>query len=103
MKKAERDANEPLIVSELRARGHLVQPLAQGDGVPDLLVAVDGVGPLVLLEVKDGAKIPSKQRLTPAQEHWHRRWRATPLHIVKTIDEAVSAVEKHRNNAQVAA
>lgn len=99
MKAPMRDANEPLIVGELRAQGHLVQQLAQGGGVPDLLVAVDGRGPLVLLEVKDGAKIPSARKLTDAQVHWHRVWASTPLHVVNNIDEAIAAVEQHRRTA----
>ena len=96
MKAPARDANEGLIIGELRALGHLVQPLSQGGGVPDLLVLVDGVGPLVLLEVKDGGKQACRQHLTTAQEHWHRRWKCAVLFVVKSIDEAVAAVEGSR-------
>lgn len=92
MRKAARDRNETEIVKGLRARGCLVQPLMQGNGVPDLLVCAPG-GAVILLEVKDPAKVPSARKLTPEQVEWHSAWLAhgAPLHVVETVEAAVAA------------
>lgn len=99
MRTPQRDANEAVIVEALRAAGHLVQHLQQGDGVPDLLVAVAGprtIGlTLVLLEVKDGAKKPSAQKLTADQVRWHQQWARAPLHIVNSVEQALAAVRNY--------
>ena len=44
-----------------------------GDGFPDLVVARNGIN--VLVEVKDGSKPPSKQKLTKDQEEFHASWK----------------------------
>ncbi len=68
------DANQEKIVRLLRACGCSVQSLASvGSGCPDLLVGRQGVN--WLLEVKDGSRKPSEQRLTPLQALWHEAWR----------------------------
>ena len=88
---AKLDDNQAEIVSALWRVGATVQSLAAvGNGVPDLLVGFRGR--LLLLEVKDGSKAPSRRRLTPAQEVWHLAWRDVPLHVVQTPEEAIHAV-----------
>lgn len=68
------DANQTAVVAALRAAGATVQHLhAVGQGCPDLLIGINGRN--FLVEVKDGAKPPSAQRLNPDQEAWHREWR----------------------------
>jgi hypothetical protein len=44
------------------------------------------------MEIKDGNKMPSKQKLTIDQEHWHSVWRGT-VHIVKSIDRALQILK----------
>jgi hypothetical protein len=88
---AKRDANEPGIISALRAVGCLVQPLS-GPGVPDLLVWSPWRRGLMLLEVKDGGKVPSARELTEAQRAWHGEWSQAPVEIVNGIDDALVAV-----------
>lgn len=83
------DDNQAVIVGALRALGASVQPLhAVGEGVPDLLVGYRGRN--ILLEVKDGGKAPSRQKLTPAQVSWHGAWRGQ-VAVVSSIAEAVEA------------
>lgn len=84
------DDNQREVVAALRAAGATVQHLhAVGAGCPDLLVGYHGVN--YLLEVKDGNKPPSKRKLTPDQEVWHRDWRGS-VHVVKDIDEALGVI-----------
>lgn len=84
------DDNQRVIVDALRSAGCDVESLAAvGRGVPDLLVGVGGVN--YLLEVKDGSKPPSRQKLTSHQKTWHATWRGQ-VAVVSTIKEALDAV-----------
>jgi len=81
------DGNQPEIVAALRAFGYQVQSLAGlGGGVPDLLVSRAGVN--ILLEIKDGAKSPSAQRLTEPEARWHQTWRGQ-VAVARSADEAL--------------
>lgn len=85
------DENQHAIVAALRAAGATVQSLAEvGKGVPDLLVGYRRA--TYLLEVKDGAKVPSAQKLTADQLSWHAQWRGLPVHVVHDVDEALAAI-----------
>ena len=89
------DANQPAIVDALRRAGCKVQHLhTVGKGCPDLLVGRNGN--LWLMEVKDGAKPPSKRQLTKDEQIWHDLWadvRATGrLVVVESVGEALEAV-----------
>lgn len=90
------DDNQGAIVAALRAIGCFVQSLAMvGAGVPDLLVAYRGRW--FVLEIKDGAKWASRQRLTPAEQEWHDAASPhAPVAIVHTVDEAIAAVTATR-------
>lgn len=84
------DDNQQEIVRCLRQAGCNVLSLAAvGQGCPDLLVYRHATGLLYMLEVKDGDKPPSRQRLTPHQVKFHETW---PVKVVKNIDEAFIAV-----------
>lgn len=84
------DTNHSAVVNALRQAGCSVQSLAaSGDGVPDLLVGRAGRN--YLLEVKDGKRAPSEQRLTLRQLEWHRMWRGS-VSVVKSPEDALKAV-----------
>ena len=86
------DANQASIVDVLRRIGCSVQPLhAVGEGVPDLLVGKAGKN--LLIEIKDGEKPPSKQKLTADQEVWHAEWRGQVC-VVNSEDQAILAVSE---------
>lgn len=92
MRAAKIDANQPIIVKALRSAGAAVQHLhAVGAGCPDLLCSIDGRN--FLVEVKDGDKPKSAQKLTPDQQKWHIEWRA-PVYIVNSQAQAVDLVQK---------
>jgi Holliday junction resolvase len=84
------DGNHEEVVSALRKAGAVVQSLAAiGKGCPDILCAFRGN--LFLLEVKDGSKPPSKQRLTTDQQQWHQAWGAL-VEIVNSPEQALRAI-----------
>lgn len=86
------DANQTAVVAALRAAGASVQHLhAVGQGCPDLLVGIHGRN--YLIEVKDGTKPPNEQRLTPAQETWHRQWRGEVV-VIRHATDAFAFVRR---------
>ena len=90
MKARKVDANQSDIVKGLRAIGCSVAITSgAGDGFPDLVVGYYGKN--FLIEIKDGAKPPSKRKLTPEQEQFHIDWRGQ-IAVVKTLDEAIELV-----------
>ena len=88
MKAAKIDANQNEIVKALRKAGYSVQILsAVGKGCPDLAVGIRGK--TVLVELKDGTKIPSKQALTYDQLLWHKNWKGAAI-VAFSFDDAIS-------------
>jgi Holliday junction resolvase len=86
------DDNQAEIVKALRQAGATVQSLAEvGNGVPDLLIGFRGV--TVLMEVKDGSKVPSKRSLTPMQVTWHQAWNGGTLSVVNDVEAALRVLK----------
>lgn len=86
------DDNQAQIVDCLRRCGCRVEILSRiGGGCPDLLVGTPR-GLLILIEIKDGAKSKSAQKLRDSQREWHAEWRRFPIFTVSTVHEAVDAV-----------
>lgn len=91
------DANQPEIVAALRKAGCTVQHLhAVGKGCPDLLCAIDGQ--TFLIEVKDGSKPPSAQKLTLDQITWHLEWQAE-VHVVNSVAGALALAAMYKQRA----
>jgi hypothetical protein len=86
------DANQEQIVSALRAHGATVRIVTQGNGLPDLLVGYKGF--TLLLEVKDGNKVPSARKLTPAEQKFFDEWTGGMLAIVNSADEAIEILKR---------
>ena len=88
------DENQRELVKAMRRLGVSVQLLhAVGQGCPDVLVGWKGRN--LLLEVKDGSKVPSARKLTEAQEEWHRAWRGQ-VAVVSSLDEVIDVLGLHR-------
>jgi len=84
------DANQSEIATMLRTVGCSVQPLHRvGQGCPDLLVGYQGNN--FLMEIKDGDKPPSAQKLTDPETAWHESWRGK-VHIVRNEREALDVI-----------
>ncbi len=83
-----RDENESDIVKALKARGCSVTRL-DGDGVPDLLVGLDGRTWLVEVKCPRGPRggLPTRNAtngLTEAQVTWWDEWRGEMPVVVRT-------------------
>ena len=87
---ARRDASEDQIVSAMLACGAYVTKINDA-GRFDLLCWYRGH--TLLLEVKDGRKPPSAQKLTPAEEKFHKEWPGDNLHIVNSVDSALAILK----------
>lgn len=84
------DSTQPDIVKALRQAGASVTSLASvGDGCPDILVGIRNV--TTVMEIKDGAKPPSKRKLTEPEVDWHRDWRGSK-HIVESVEQALAVL-----------
>lgn len=81
------DDNQEEIAEALRLHGFWVYSTAAlGGGFPDLLVC--RFRRFALLEVKDGRKIPSKRRLTPAERGFFAACPG-PVFAVESVEQAI--------------
>jgi Holliday junction resolvase len=89
------DANQPEIVAEFRAWGCSVALThGAGAGFPDCVVGYRGQN--LLVEIKDGSKIPSKQKLTGPQVEFHENWRGQ-ICVVKSTEEVADIIRALRS------
>ena len=86
------DANQNKIVDALRKAGAVVRIISQGDGIPDLLVGYRGY--TILMEVKDGDKVPSARKLTEAEQKFFDDWRGGMLVVINSVDEALETLRR---------
>lgn len=93
MRRAARiDENQNRIVKALRRCGFSVAITSQvGRGFPDIVVGSRGRN--FLLEIKDGEKIPSKQKLTDDERQFHEAWEGQ-IDTVKSVDEALEVIQQ---------
>lgn len=101
MRRAARvDENQSEIVAALRYAGASVLLLHQvGGGCPDILVGLSrecqrcGLESTYnyLVEIKDGEKVLSKQKLTPDEQEFFDNWRGQ-VEVARSIDEALRIV-----------
>jgi hypothetical protein len=84
------DANQNNIVEALRKAGAYVRIISQGDGIPDLLVAYKGY--TILMEVKDGDKVPSARKLTDAEQKFFDEWTGGMLVVVNSVEESLATL-----------
>lgn len=90
MRAAKIDANQNEIVDALRKAGCTVQILSNvGKGCPDILVGYEWHN--YLLEIKDGNKPPSAQKLTPDQVKWHDSWNGL-VYVVNSVESAFDVI-----------
>ena len=87
MRRAKVDANQKEIVKALRAAGATVAHThTVGDGFVDIVVLYRRR--VYLMEIKDGDKPLSAQKLTPKEEKFHAVW-GEVAHVVNSISLAL--------------
>ena len=86
------DANQNKIVDGLRKAGAYVRIISQGDGIPDLLVGYNGF--TILMEVKDGDKVPSARKLTEAEQKFFDEWDGGMLVVINSVEEALEILNR---------
>lgn len=84
------DATQTEIVKAFRQIGASVQILsAVGKGCPDTIIGFRGRN--IFVEIKDGSKSPSEQKLTADQINWHANW-AGQRCVANSIEDAICKV-----------
>ena len=84
------DENQKAIVNSLRQLGISVAVCSQaGDGFPDLVVSYKGFN--YLIEIKDGNKPPSKQKLTSKQRKFHSEWKGQ-IAVANSLDQVFKII-----------
>lgn len=89
---ARKDGNQDQIVADLR-RSHIGVSVAVthqlGAGFPDIVIGFRGVN--YLIEIKDGSKPPSAQKLTPAEKEFHTGWQGQ-IDVANDLDEVLRII-----------
>lgn len=93
-KRAKRDDNHNEIVAVFIQLGCSWLDTSHIGGALDGLLGCAGMDQRV--EIKDGAKFPSRRRLTDDEEREFQEWRGRPPVVIETVDEAVELVNKLR-------
>jgi hypothetical protein len=84
------DRNQSEVIEALRATGWFVCDTSRiGHGFFDVIAAKHGR--IVFIEIKDGAKVKSKQQLTPAEVAMHEDFLTAGADVVilRSVEEAI--------------
>ncbi len=91
-RRAKPDTNQKEIVKLFRQFGASVAHTHQlGAGFPDIVVGYRGKN--YLIEIKYGALCPSKQRLTDAEDEFHREWRGR-VEIITSAEDVIAFMRR---------
>ena len=96
------DRNQAIIVKALRASGFSVAITSTlGSGFPDLVVGIDFGGLLgkytALVEIKDGSKPLSCQKLTADEQKFFENWTGH-YHIIRSVEDVASLLDMLRKD-----
>lgn len=88
------DANQSEIVAALRKRGAAVLIVSQLKNAFDILVGFNGR--LFIMEIKDGNKPPSAQRLTDGELKSKALFESVGVkyHVINSVESALETIEK---------
>ena len=96
-KKARVDANQKEIVQELRKRGISVLHTHQlGKGAPDIVVGY--MNSNYLIELKDGNKSKSQQRLTKDELDFSLKWRGSYA-VCNSLEQILLLIDYDKERA----
>ena len=97
MRAARVDANQPEIVKAFRDLGWSVLIISQLKNCCDIVVGKHGEN--VLVEIKDGKKPPSQQKLTTGEDKFLSNWKGSWV-VINSIEGVIKldkAVRKENN------
>jgi|SRR5690349_2084939 len=98
------DENQNTIVKTFRKLGASVLILSEvGKGCPDILIGMtDSVGEKhnILIEIKDGNKPPSQQKLTQFEAKFFDTWKGY-ICIIRNQDEAIELFNSIRQGTNI--
>jgi hypothetical protein len=99
MRRAARaDDNQPEIVKAFRKMGATWQHTHAIPGALDGILGFHGID--VRVEIKDGSKIKSKQKLTDKEAETIEAWKGREPEIVKSIDDAILLMNRLRTERE---
>jgi hypothetical protein len=98
------DENQQNIVKTFRKLGASVLILSEvGKGCPDILIGMqDAVGERhnILIEIKDGNKMPSQQKLTQFESKFFDNWKGYVC-IIRSQEEAINLFNSIRQGTNI--
>lgn len=93
------DSNQNEIVKVFRQLGCSVWITSDlGKGAPDCVVGMvseSGHPFNLLVEIKDGKKAPSQQRLTEAEQKFHDEW-VGQIAIIRSVEQVIDLFNRYR-------
>jgi hypothetical protein len=90
--KARKDENHNDIAELFIAAGASVHDTSRlGGGFPDMVISIYGIN--ILIEVKDGNKSPSQQKLTPDEHKFLDKWKGW-VEIVRNDQDALRIIKQ---------
>lgn len=87
MRNARVDKNQPEIVKAFRSLGWYVLIVSQLKNCCDIIVSKGGR--TICIEIKDGSKPPSRQKLTSGELKFQSEWQGEYM-IVNCVDDVLS-------------
>lgn len=81
------DTNQPEIVKLFRKLGWSVLIISQLKNCADIIVSKNKR--TIIIEIKDGSLVPSRQRLTEGEEKFMKSWQGE-YRIVNCVDDVIS-------------
>jgi hypothetical protein len=88
------DSNQKEIIEAARQMGATVSVTAMiGHGFPDIVIGWCKQN--FLIEIKDGEKSPSAQKLTFMEQRFHETWKGQKC-IIKSVDEMIAFLTLER-------
>ena len=87
MRNARVDRNQPEIVKVFRGLGWSVLIISQLKNCADIVVSKNGR--TIIIEIKDGEKTPSQQKLTEGELKFKNEWQGEYM-LVNCIDDVIN-------------
>lgn len=87
------DGNQPELVEQIRDLPGVKVVLTHviGNGFPDCIISFRGFN--YMCEIKNPSQPPSKRKLTPDEEEFHKNWTGQ-IAVIMTLDDVLEMIKK---------